>query len=346
MSMAMMTEPSQQSETAARREAWNRCRFRRGMHTGHYESFYQRANHPTRPLGFWIRYTIFSPKGRPADAIGELWAVWFDGENNRVIATKEEHPIADCEFNESGIGARISHATLDDHSLQGHALRNDHRIEWDLSYGGAQPPLLMFPEALYAKPLPKAKSLVGSPNALFNGAITVDGERHELNDWRGSQNHNWGSKHTDYYAFGQVAGFENAPESFLECSTAQLKIGPLWTPRMTLLVLRHEGKEYRLNTIGQALRGKASIAYFNWSYTSRTPEVEISARFQAPRSHFVGLTYYNPPGGAKTCLNCKIANVELTLRRHGADPVTLRSGPRALFEILTDDDRHGVPILT
>jgi hypothetical protein len=32
---------------------------------GHYESFFQRANHPTRPLAFWIRYTIFSPTGHP-----------------------------------------------------------------------------------------------------------------------------------------------------------------------------------------------------------------------------------------------------------------------------------------
>ncbi len=30
---------------------------------GHYESFYQRANHPTRPLAFWIRYTVFVPGG-------------------------------------------------------------------------------------------------------------------------------------------------------------------------------------------------------------------------------------------------------------------------------------------
>jgi hypothetical protein len=80
------------------RDVWNRCRFDRGSAAGHYESFYQRANHPDRPLGFWIRYTIFSPKGRPDDAIGELWAVWFDGERDRVIAVKEEHAIDACEF--------------------------------------------------------------------------------------------------------------------------------------------------------------------------------------------------------------------------------------------------------
>lgn len=60
---------------------------------GHYESFYQRANHPTRPLAFWIRYTVFVPGGRPEDAIGELWFVFFDGESGDHAVMKEEVPI-------------------------------------------------------------------------------------------------------------------------------------------------------------------------------------------------------------------------------------------------------------
>lgn len=332
-------------EPSSERDRWNACRFRRDIDTGHYESFYLRANHPERPLGFWVRYTVFSPKARPDDAIGELWAVWFNGETDTVIATKEEHPIAECEFDESKLGARIAHATLEDGHMSGHAARNDHQIEWNLTFIDAQPPLLMFPEPMYSKSFPKAKSLVPGPNALFSGTLTVDGENHDIQKWRGSQNHNWGSKHTDSYAFGQVAGFENAPESFLECSTAQVKIGPVWTPRMTLLVLRHAGQEYRLNTVRQALRAKGEFRYFDWTLTSTTPETEITARFHAPSAHFVGLTYYNPPGGTKTCLNTKIARVELTLRTPHAETITLESGPRALFEILTDDTRHGVPVL-
>ena len=52
--------------------------FRWDGKSGHYESYFQRANHPTEAKAFWIRYTIFVPKGRAGDAVGELWAVWFD----------------------------------------------------------------------------------------------------------------------------------------------------------------------------------------------------------------------------------------------------------------------------
>jgi len=59
----------------------NAARFVPGQRDGHYESFYQRANHPTRPLAFWIRYTMVRPARRPEAAIGELWAMFFNGED-------------------------------------------------------------------------------------------------------------------------------------------------------------------------------------------------------------------------------------------------------------------------
>src|SRR5437016_2183779 len=88
------------------RQTWNRCRYVPGSPSGHYESYFQRANHPTRPLAFWIRYTIFSPRGRPADARGELWAIWFDGERERIVAAKEEVPLAACVFGDGDLPAR------------------------------------------------------------------------------------------------------------------------------------------------------------------------------------------------------------------------------------------------
>ena len=54
----------------------NWTRYRPGQKKGHYESFYQRANHPTKPWAFWIRYTIFSPevqaRGGDRRALGHL----------------------------------------------------------------------------------------------------------------------------------------------------------------------------------------------------------------------------------------------------------------------------------
>lgn len=325
-------------------DPWNTVRYR-GERGGHYESWFLRANHPSAPRAFWIRYTIFSPKDRPEDAVGELWAIAFDREVQRVVATRSERPIAECRFSDSITDVRVGDAKLSAGALTGEARQGTSTIAWDLRYDGTGSPLLLLPQARYTTRLPKAKAVTPQPNVRFNGALVVEGERWDIDGWLGSQNHNWGSKHTDFYAWGQVAGFDNAPDVFLECATARLKIGPLWTPPITLAVLRLPDAEIRLNTIAHGLRARGAIDGFNWTLHSQRGDVDLQVRMSAPAEAFAGLTYRNPPGGSKTCLNSKLARCELTLRRTGHQPLELATEHRAAFEILTDSPPAEVPVL-
>lgn len=331
-------------------EQANHARYQPGQRAGHYESFFLRANHPSRPLAFWIRYTLFSPARRPESAIGELWAVYFDGEDGRHVAVKREVPFSLCAFKTTGFGVQVDDARLEPGQLHGAATSGGHTIAWDLAYDGAEQPLFLLPLNFYTAAFPKAKSLVGLPMATFNGTLSVDGQALVVKDWVGSQNHNWGTKHTDLYAWGQVAGFDNSPDSFLEVATARLRFGPVWTPFMTPIVLRHQGQEIALNALWQTVRARASFSYFDWHFRSETDSVCLEGRISAPREAFVGLSYHNPPGGIKQCLNTKIAACELTLthKRAGqtSTPVTLSTHHRAAFEILTDDRNHHIPIST
>ena len=72
-------------------------------------------------------------------------------------------------------------------------------------------------------------------------------------------------------------------------------------------------------------------------------DTEIAATISAPHEAFVGLKYHNPPGGIKFCVNSKVASctLRLTDRRAGTSEV-LETRNRAAFEILTDDENHGV----
>jgi hypothetical protein len=320
----------------------DRAEYSPGQRAGHYESFYCRANHPKRPLAFWIRYTLFSPAGRPADALGELWAVAFDGETGRHAVAKHDVPIADCRFDRDAFAVRVGDAELGPRRLTGSA----GTLAWDLAYDGTEPPLLLLPRRLYATALPKAKSLVPLPLARYIGSYTVDGHRLDVDGWVGSQNHNWGREHTDRYAFGQVAGFDGEPDAFLEVATVRTTLaGSLSTPWLTTLVLRHRGVEHSLVSLRRAVTAKASYRYFSWDFASSDREVEITGRITAEPDAFVGLRYRNPPGGTKLCLNTKIGAAKVTVRdrRRGTERV-LRAGNRALFEILTDDTAHGIAI--
>jgi hypothetical protein len=326
----------------------NDTRYRPEAQDGHYESFFVRANHPTRPLAFWIRYTIFSPRQHPDQAMGELWAIAFDGESQRHIAVKQEMPIAACAFDPSRFAVRVGDARLETGALTGAAVRGGHRLRWDLRYSGGATPLFLLPLAAYAGAQPPAKALVGLPLAIFSGQLVVDDALWGVADWVGSQNHNWGVRHTDHYAWGQVAGFEGAPESFLEVITARRRLGPLWSPFVTLLVLRHDGEDIALNSPRQMRRARGSFTPFEWRFRSETSQVRVEGHIAAPSDAFVGLNYRNPPGGTKTCLNTKIASCEVTItRREGGawgQAQQLIARQRAAFEILADKPDGHVPV--
>jgi hypothetical protein len=250
-----------------------------------------------------------------------------------------------CRFSRERLEAKIGEAELDERSLRGAASAGGHRVAWQLALEGGDPPLLLLPRALYSRGLPRAKALVGTPNARFDGSLEVDGERIAIEGWRGSQNHNWGSRHTDRYAWGQVAGFDGAPDAFLECSTARLRVGPIWTPWLTLLVLREGGRELALNSLLRAARAHAQLDGLRWSFDTSGPGLRVQGRFEAPAASFVGLRYANPPGGWKICLNTKLASCELLITGAGREPRTLRTRSRAAFELLVDEPAAGVPVV-
>ncbi|HKX18435.1 MAG TPA: hypothetical protein VJT33_10540 [bacterium] len=323
----------------------NSTSYRQDQKSGHYESFFQRANHPSRPLAFWIRYTIFSPQDRPEDAMGALWAVYFDGETHEHVAVRSELPFKNCTFKTDEFFVRVGDARLEPGNLCGSIAANRHRLSWTLTYSGDSDPLFLMP---IDPTSPQAKALTGLPLAVYNGVLHVDGREIAVADWVGSENHNWGVKHTDHYAYGQVAGFDNDPQAFLEVATARARRGSDWSPFVTPVVLRHRGRDLSLNSRAQVARAGTSFSYSRWRFKSETDEIMVDGTIAAPREAFIGFNYRNPTGGIKNCLNTMIASCELrvTCRRQDGTSRTdvLVTGNRACFEILTDERDHGIEI--
>jgi len=327
------------------RDAWNGSRYDATRHSGFYESYFIRGNHPSRPLAFWIRYTVFAPKGKPDETVGQIWAIWFDGDRKKTVAVRAEVPFIKCHFAPRGLSVRVGEASLVDGSLKGMAESGGHGVSWDLQYTGGGAPLLLLPKGRYTSGFPKAKSVVPRPNAVFAGSLVVDGITHSVDGWAGSQNHNWGSRHTDRYAWGQVAGFDDHQDTFLEVASARVRLGPVWSPQFTLLVLRHGDQEIAINGLMRAIRARSGLEGLDWRFHVEDPQWRIRGRIRGEIQDFVGLTYRNPPGGKNYCLNTKIARCELIVERRGKKPIQMNSSHGAAFEILTDDNKHGVPIL-
>ncbi len=157
-------------------QAVNASQFDRHSARGFYDSYFLRANHPSRPLAFWIRYTLFSPRGNPAGTEGQLWAIYFDGEASHITAIKQPVPLARCALSGSGLQVQLGDAVLDESTLRGTARQPQRELSWDLRYDGARRPAFLLPLSLYHRPLPKAKALSGVPLADFRGTYAA-GER-------------------------------------------------------------------------------------------------------------------------------------------------------------------------
>lgn len=324
---------------------WDGARYEPGTEAGHYESWFVRATDPEGKRAFWIRYTIFSPRGRGQDAVGELWAVAYDRAAHRVVAAKQVTPVANCAFARDCLNVTIGDAQLSDRGLRGSATANARTIRWDLEMACDHPPIRLLPSRLYSTPIPRAKSVVTRPLARFTGTIDIDGTPTAITHWLGSQNHNWGSRHTDRYAWGQVAGFDGAPDVFLECGTARLKLGPVWTPPLSPVVLRLGSETLVWNSVVSALRARSSYAPFHWHLQSAASHGHIELRISASAEDVVALRYRNPPGDEKICLNTNIARCELALDRPRQPRLTLQSSSAA-FEILVEQPPPGfIPVV-
>ena len=324
----------------------NHSHYQVDQSTGHYENFLLRANHPTKSIAFWVKYSVFSPDNHPENAMGEVWAAYFDGETCSHFVVKEEFPISQCRFDRNGFNISINEAQLNSGMFKGIGRHGDYILAWEMDYSGTDRPIFLLPKNLYHTSFPKAKSLVALPMASFNGLLVVNSNEVFISDWIGSQNHSWGVQYPDVFAWGQVAGFDNSPNTFLEIATARLKVAPIWSPVLTFLVLRYQGKDYCLNSMPQSIKAKGVFDYFQWRFSTEDDQIKIEGTIWAPKNYFIGFISKNPTGDVKQCLNTQLASCTLsvTLKENLSNRIKLETKHRAAFEIITDDKSHHIPM--
>ena len=180
---------------------------------GHYESFYLKPNRPGGGLGAWIRHTVHKRPGGAATCA--LWFVLFDAEAAGPRATKRQFGAEALEA-PAHTYIRIDEAVLADGRATGSVSTDALSASWDLSFTDGHEPFHHLPrEFLYRARLPKTKFLSPYPNTLFDGSLEVDGERIEVDGWRGMIGHNWGAEHAERWVWIHGSGFEGRPEERL-----------------------------------------------------------------------------------------------------------------------------------
>jgi hypothetical protein len=314
----------------------------------YYESRFVRANHPHQAVALWLRETLLLPTA--GQSVADVWVMVFDpgGAGNRAL--KVGHPLAAADYRyETAAGAwtaRIGDTHIDDESVRGVIARGGRSAAWELRIDpGDEPPVKLLTERGYRAPFPTAKTLVRHPLATFDGQLELDGARLDIRQWTGSVNHNWGRRHTPAYAFGQVCGFDEVPDSSLEIVTAHAAVGPVSLAAATLFVLRHGGGEFGVRSVLAARRTHGEYRPFTWSFGGRAGAATIDGEITAEPADVIGLTYYDTTGKTKYCYNSALATCRIRLRDSAFGDVELIASRRAMLEILLPEPHPTVPLL-
>jgi hypothetical protein len=310
----------------------------------YYESRYIRANHPEEPRALWLRETLLLPTA--GDPVADVWVMLFDPDGAGNRALKEPYPIDAAEYEYDNWTARIAATSIDDRSARGVVTGGNRSARWDLRITpGSEDMVKLLSDRAYKARIPTAKTTVRHPLAQFDGQVELDDARLVLDGWTGSVNHNWGTRHTPAYAFGQVCGFDNAPDSSLEIVTARAAIGPVLTPAATLFVFRHAGQEFAVRSILGSLQTHGKYKPFSWAFGGRVGNQMIEGEIVADPADVIGLTYTDTDGGSKYCYNSAIATCRVQVAGKAFERGELVATRRAMFEILTDKQHDEVPLL-
>jgi hypothetical protein len=303
----------------------------------YYESRFVRANHPDRPQALWVRETLLMP---------DVWVMVFDPEGAGNRAIKVAHPLDASEYRYDPWTATIGETYVDDVRARGVVTLGDRSASWDLRIEpGVAGAVRLLTERGYRAKFPTAKTMVRHPLATFDGHVTLDDGRLDVDGWTGSINHNWGKRHTPAYAFGQICGFDEAPDASFEIITAHAAVGPLTLPATTLMVLRHGGGEFAVRSIMGARRTHGEYEPFTWSFGGRAGAATIEGEITADPSDVIGLTYVDTTGHAKYCYNSALATCRLRMRDSAFGEIFLNASRRAMFEILLPEPHPTVPLL-
>ncbi len=322
---------------------WNAVRFDPGKDAGHVESYFFKLNDAVGRRALWLKATILARPGR--QPVAEAWAIAFDREH-RHTAVKRVVPLSEARFSRERFDVAVADVRFRDGRAEGRIETTSHAIEFGLDFDTASPPLVPFPSLrMYEGKLPSSKLVSPHPDSRFYGEYRVDGGAPvKVEGWRGMQGHNWGTRHTELYAWAHVNQWEQDEQVVFEGLTGRVKVGPVLAPPLTIVCIWHRGTRYEFNAPRVMLRSHGEIGTRRWRFEVESPLARASGELFADTKDFVGLFYENPDGQMTYCLNSKIATAKISLEARGRPPLVLTSQSAAL-EIGTKDPDHGVQML-
>ncbi|MCK6546866.1 hypothetical protein L6R52_13540 [Myxococcota bacterium] len=296
-----------------------------GQRRGFYEVYFIEVQDAAHETGLWIRYTLRSPRKHVLEPVAEVWAMYFDRlDPSKNLALKHTVPFSVARAERDRLHLSIAGCELSHSGCRGAIERDGRRIEWDLTWDDGVR-LVHFPfESMYSGALPKTKVVSPHFHMHASGRYAAHGVERRIEGEPGQQSHLWGTQHAHRWIWAHSNTFAEDPTAAFEGLSAEIKLGPVPMPPLTMFALRWRGKDYVFNKPRQLLQQNESRTDAEASPRSYHPVAkwivgggDDSLRFRgelwSDLSHYVGVRYTDPDGSGLVCNHSKVANARFEI---------------------------------
>lgn len=283
----------------------------------HYEVWYATLTHRASGTGFWIRYTIESPRAGDGEPYAQLWFARFDADDpTQTFGVNQRLPIGRLVAEQEPFALRLGEAVARDDGFRGAIDAGGHAIRWDLRWRPAMHTHRHLPDFAYGPPLgARIDTKVCAPNLdlAIDGEIVVDGKRYVCKGEPGGQSHVWGRKHAYQWAWSHCNGFEDAPGAVLESVSVRLRRGQVILPTLTVFTLRLDGEEHAFRTPWTLPLTRSEFSSGSYVLRATTAATRIEARYTCRPDDMLLAEYLDPDGDpAFNHITC-VADVEVRI---------------------------------
>jgi hypothetical protein len=296
---------------------------------GFYEVYFVEVQDAEAHTGLWVRYTLRSPTTGPEGGGASLWAMFFDRRDpSKSYGLKRTVPIAAAEIGTDRFRFALDGGEISSSGCRGKIEQDGRKIEWDLSWGEDKN-VMPFPFArMYSTPLPKTKWMLPHFDLRASGRYSAwPEETWTLEKAPGIQSHIWGTALPLRTIWAHCNTFEQDRTAVFEGLVAQLKIGPVITPPMTLFVLHYKGVDYYFNRPLDLVRKNesrleppaAAPTHFpvgRWIVGGGNDKIRFRGELWGEQGTFLGVKYDDTDDSTAVCNHTKLghARIEILLK--------------------------------
>lgn len=271
-----------------------------------FEAWYFTMHHRRSGHSFWIRYSLLAPEALDRSSLCTMWFFRF-APGLPHVAIKKDYDIGYFRTAEAPL-VSIKGSRIEQDAIVGRIDSNP-PVEWNIKFASNGPVYQHVP-ALY-RPVSKAKVCATDLDAAVTGKIVVGDETYELND-RGQFAHKWGTRYPAWWGWAHCNDFDNG-SGVVEVLSSRLS----WSPTLTSIYARVDGREYRLNGPLACLKNRnvTRAGLRGWRVQATTATTMLRYDITTEERDIVGVRYRTPQDTAVYCYNTESASSKLTIQR-------------------------------